>query len=316
MGGGRRGELQFGHDAEVVENVPACGGRRPRPRRFNSATTQRSWRTRPGTPARSRRRACFNSATTQRSWRTPARRRRHHPFRRSFNSATTQRSWRTTTYMRNLAKMLMLQFGHDAEVVENARPAPSTSSRRRALQFGHDAEVVENLDEPVGQGRGGGASIRPRRRGRGERTTPSSASSSSTCFNSATTQRSWRTRSCRWATVRILELQFGHDAEVVENDRPRSLIAQCRARLQFGHDAEVVENGAGHDYARPGLRASIRPRRRGRGEPWPSSYWPRTCTSFNSATTQRSWRTGLPRRDVKRNGDCFNSATTQRSWRT
>ncbi len=262
-------QLQFGHDAEVVENVRTRSGSFQgvvasiRPRRRGRGEPPRR-------PAYSRPGPCFNSATTQRSWRTaimgidldtsckasirPRRRGRGErpagrPSRRRssgrFNSATTQRSWRT-------------------------RPGTSSSSGRRPLQFGHDAEVVENAKWA--------ADARDGSRG----------------FNSATTQRSWRTPTARPAWPGRCSLQFGHDAEVVENparrkvsgtpgrlqfghdaevveNLPGPIDREGLLQLQFGHDAEVVENVAVHERADRHPEASIRPRRRGRGE---LSYFP------------------------------------------
>ena len=46
-----------------------------------------------------------------------------------------------TSYWR---KLVVLQCGHDPEVVENSS-SPTTRERSRPLQCGHDPEVVENV---------------------------------------------------------------------------------------------------------------------------------------------------------------------------
>ncbi len=63
------------------------------------------------------------------------------------------------------------------------------------------------------------------------------AQGSADCFNSATTLRSWRT-----AVGNLLAIYTG-------------------AELQFGHDAEVVENFEEWSAEEPHIAASIRPRR-------------------------------------------------------
>ena len=40
---------------------------------------------------------------------------------KSFNSATTVRSWKTSVLFSTSMPLAVLQFGHDGEVVENAK---------------------------------------------------------------------------------------------------------------------------------------------------------------------------------------------------
>jgi len=81
-----------------------------------------------------------------------------------FNSATTLRSWITVDQRVKAAMDELLQFGHDAEVVDNKIAGIISHFRGETLQFGHDAEVVDNRGGAVGLPRvPGTASIRPRR---------------------------------------------------------------------------------------------------------------------------------------------------------
>ncbi len=110
--------LQWGHDAGVVEDTGTCSTCWNTTRGFNGATTLGSWKTRHDRVDRSRRPG-FNGATTLRSWKTPA--------------------------VRGLGiRSVMLQWGHDAGVVEDADTGWSVRHEFQWLQWGHDAGVVED----------------------------------------------------------------------------------------------------------------------------------------------------------------------------
>gem|GEM_PF-899588 len=205
------------------------------------------------------------------------------------------------------------------------------------LQWGHDLSVVES-------------------RSRSTRACPTR-----TCFNGATTSRSWNLGSI---VDTFLEdrtgLQWGHDLSVVESERhvesgtqtrhasmgPRPLgrgiksmlppVARSKMALQWGHDLSVVESRAVVTEMPRNVKASMGPRPLGRGiprrenssAPWADAsmgsrplgrginlplrirsnssklQWghdlsvvestgpgspPRSTTSFNGATTSRSW---------------------------
>ena len=111
--------LQWGHDAGVVEDR---SGRRSGP----SAALQ--WGhdagvvedTRRIGRARVRTARGFNGATTLGSWKTRARRRDGASALARFNGATTLGSWKTPRRRRGAGRPV-LQWGHDAGVVEDVR---------------------------------------------------------------------------------------------------------------------------------------------------------------------------------------------------
>jgi len=128
----------------------------------------------------------------------------------------------------NSSRSVPLQFGHDAEVVDNGNGGAVLRPAIRLLQFGHDAEVVDNRGAGFTSWitrisfnsattlrswitGGGGNAIRRRR-----------------SFNSATTLRSWITFAIYAEQILETALQFGHDAEVVDNAMP-----EPRAGLRF-----------------------------------------------------------------------------------
>ena len=234
--------LQWGHDAGVVEDVGCFVATQPRIRGFNGATTLGSWKT----PGRARHagilRGGFNGATTLGSWKT-----RHDRVIEAdvqgFNGATTLGSWKTPA-VRGLGD----SFGH--------------------------------------------ASMGPRRWGRGRRDTGWSVPINSNGFNGATTLGSWKTlrpaiaRSGtvpasmgprRWGRGRLVSamilltayylLQWGHDAGVVEDRRACQVQLWLTRTLQWGHDAGVVEDLRKEGMSEGYIRASMGPRRWGRGRP-------------------------------------------------
>ena len=109
------------------------------------------------------------------------------------------------------------------------------------LQFGHGGEAVEIR-----------SSLRPAFRSRG-------------CFNSATAAKPWRWQPVSVLTSSPCTLQFGHGGEAVEM-HPSGIASSRSAMLQFGHGGEAVEIGPTVPHHAPGACASIRPRRRSRGD--------------------------------------------------
>ena len=180
-----------------------------------------------------------------------------------------------------------LQWGHDLSVVESALSAAS-KPRRNPLQWGHDLSVVES-----GAAREQGlvvrqASMGPRPLGRGIR------------FASSRTSR--RTR-----------LQWGHDLSVVESHanlehRTHGEPASMGPRpLGRGiDDQQVAGRGAG--------QASMGPRPLGRGISATGARHGEDLSSFNGATTSRSWNPAGGAARPGRLGLRFNGATTSRSW--
>src|SRR5437763_1830248 len=111
------------------------------------------------------------------------------------------------------------------------------------------------------------ASMRPRRRRRGE-LRKCGARSGATCgFNAATPTSAWRTRKLTAAEANALTLQCGHADVGVENGRLIELLKKLPDELQCGHADVGVENSACRQRAR-------RPRGR-----------------FNAATPTSAWRT-------------------------
>ena len=212
-----------------------------------------------------------------------------------------------------------LQCGHDPKAVENmSRSSSLCASAAEKLQCGHDPKAVENARAgSSGTSSAPTASMRPRPEGRGEPFRSLQRTKTGKSFNAATTRRPWRTR-------------------------PTYAARGSRQLLQCGHDPKAVENlsFSGRDAAH-GLRASMRPRPEGRGEPRLFQPLPVASTGFNAATTRRPWRTASmdspcsssqsalqcghdPKaveneaRAVWRSltGGSFNAATTRRPWRT
>ena len=160
---------------------------------------------------------------------------------RSFNAATTRRSWRTKCGVPRVMILFMLQCGHDPKVVEN--PANTADGYfYYGLQCGHDPKVVENSAASCrGPGQG-------------------------SCFNAATTRRSWRTRGGQHdrgtrprASMRPRPEGRGerNRGEAISSPGPRFNAATTRRSwrtpgenasphrevvLQCGHDPKVVEN--------------------------------------------------------------------------
>ncbi len=134
------------------------------------------------------------------------------------------------------------------------------------LQCGHGLSAVENGQVGGLRARAGGASMRPRPVGRGERPSNLDSQPLYHCFNAATASRPWRTRAF-------------------------PVPGRSAKRLQCGHGLSAVENGDVLDVRQERLGASMRPRPLGRGEPRRiHRVRPRT-RSFNAATASRPWRT-------------------------
>ena len=258
------------------------------------ATTSASWRT-----CRRRRRGSADGVAS--IWPRRQRRGEHHVRRlreigdRASIWPRRQRRGERDELRPAALAGVVLQFGHDVSVVENAKQVYAALSYW-LLQFGHDVSVVENQESLDKAGAKGAASIWPRRQRRGE---PPPG-----------------TRMTRVETL----LQFGHDVSVVENFVGRPWDRRCQkdhhegasiwprrqrrgelgrrghsrghgvgfnlattsaswrtiadvppsapnGTLQFGHDVSVVENSTFRRWPR---------RRRWR---------------FNLATTSASWRT-------------------------
>ena len=64
----------------------------------------------------------FNGATTLTSWKTWSRKPMRFPFLYGFNGATTLTSWKTLESGEARGILVALQWGHDFDVVEDARP--------------------------------------------------------------------------------------------------------------------------------------------------------------------------------------------------
>ena len=142
-----------------------------------------------------------------------------------------------------------------------------SSNCRKGLQFGLDAVVEENVVALVVAPPQGGASIRPRRCRRGERTSPSSAAASWGCFNSASTLSSRRTG----------RAHVGHSDQNLGFNSASTLSSR--------------RTPATLDYCSDGYFASIRPRRCRRGERVSRRGVSPSCAGFNSASTLSSRRT-------------------------
>ena len=68
-----------------------------------------------------------------------------------------------------------------------------------------------------------------------------------TRFNGATTLTSWKTTTIPLFYVGLVELQWGHDSDVVEDDELYAYVTK-QAVLQWGHDSDVVEDITGNGW--------------------------------------------------------------------
>src|SRR5437867_2177398 len=106
----------------------------------------------------------------------------------------------------------------------------------------------------------------PRRKGRGEQRAARASLKKNLGFNGATAQGPWRTTA-------------------------RAPYSRPPATLQWGHGARAVENLLTDVHSLPAFRASMGPRRKGRGELLAQLSRPLAFPGFNGATAQGPWRT-------------------------
>src|SRR5438552_2342300 len=113
--------------------------------------------------------------------------------------------------------------------------------------------------------------------------------------------------------LRREELKCGHGGDAVEN-KQQPAYEVWNSPLQCGHGGDAVENEDGNVRDLLREQASMRPRRRRRGEPRALQAGVTNAERFNAATAATPWRTW--RRTAGSTGlACFNAATAATPWR-
>src|SRR5579884_1546510 len=276
--------LQWSHDLAVVETFSVIASSKPPWIRFNGAATLRSWKRGEGARVQNSGHG-FNGATTLRSWKH-GRRGETGKTVTGFNGATTLRSWKP-----NLLPLPLPRGGcFNGATTLRSWKQPTRRALRAPmipLQWSHDLAVVETGRERYGIQAAADASMEPRPCGRGN---PDLAHS-----------------------LRVDEaLQWSHDLAVVETAE------RLRAREHL-IEASMEPRPCGRGNLRPiavwarRVEASMEPRPCGRGN----------ITDAINATTvgELQWSHDLAvvetcaRAAQCRHGTSFNGATTLRSWK-
>jgi len=130
--------------------------------------------------------------------------------------------------------MMVLQWGHGDEAVEEAELASHAPGRKR-LQWGHGDEAVEEQR-------------------------PSSSPAESPCFNGATAMKPWKRQPVFLTAGDFSLLQWGHGDEAVE-EVEAVFARDRRSMLQWGHGDEAVEESRGIEAQSHHPPASMGPRR-------------------------------------------------------
>ena len=134
-----------------------------------------------------------------------------------FIGATTSRSWNPSRTSGSPTSASTLQWGHDLSVVESWAAGVAQDSITWLLQWGHDLSVVESQRPSAPSASRWPASMGPRPLGRGIARRCLRSRTRRSCFNGATTSRSWNPSAPEdlrgWEGL----LQWGHDLSVVES---------------------------------------------------------------------------------------------------